>query len=325
MKTSHTSRPVRRRLNPVPELLEERVVMSAGQGSTFAIMPGVVTTAGQVSSLDFSINPALFSGTRHGKIEIGIDVASATPTNSTSSMPAAIVKPEIMSLASANGRVIRVQHTQYDHKIAKTNHLGNAPTSAVIVDLKVPKAGMPAANYSLQVKGLQGTVGEYLVGFYLPGDVAGTGTVTKSDLQTIKSDRGMTASSPNYSFDADVNRNGVINGADLSIARQNLGASTKVSPVISVNLDPASDPGLNRQTSLSVVHFAGQATPGAAITFVDQSGGASVSTNAGANGDYSIMVPLVSGSNTFQVTTHDGFGQSISGTISPVVYSPPAS
>ena len=135
----------------------------------------------------------------------------------------------------------------------------------------------------------------------------------------------MTATNPNYNFDADVNRNGVINHADLAIAKQNLGASTKVSPVVSVNLDPASDPGLNRKTTLSVVHFAGEATPGASIAFVDQNGGAKVTTTVAANGTYNILVPLVPGSNTFQVSTLDGFGQSISGAISPVVYSPPSS
>lgn len=324
MNTSHTTRPVRRRLNPALDTLEDRVVMSAGQGSTFAIMPGMVATAGQVSTLNFKIDPSLFTGTRHGQIKIGIDVASATPTTSgTSTAP--VVKPKITGVVDSSGHFIHIQHTAYNHKIAKANHLGNSATSAVVLTLKVPKTGMPAASYSVEVKGLQGTTGQYLVGFYLPGDVAGTGTVTKADLQTIKKDMGMTATNPNYNFDADVNRNGVINHADLAIAQQNLGASTKVSPVVSVNLDPASDPGLNRKTTLSVVHFAGEATPGASIAFVDQNGGAKVTTTVAANGTYNILVPLVPGSNTFQVSTLDGFGQSISGAISPVVYSPPSS
>ena len=88
------------------------------------------------------------------------------------------------------GQVIRAQHTKYDRKVAKANKLGNSPTSAVLVTLKVPATGQPAADYSVQVKGLDQTTGEYLVGFYLPGDVAGTGTVTKADIQTIKKDHG---------------------------------------------------------------------------------------------------------------------------------------
>ena len=71
----------------------------------------------------------------------------------------------------------------------------------------------------------------------------------------------MTAQNSNYSFDADVNRDGVINSQDVKIAKEDLGASTKVSPVVSVNLDPASDPAANRTTPFSTVHFAGRRHP----------------------------------------------------------------
>ena len=175
----------------------------------------------------------------------------------------------------------------------------------------------------MQVEGLQGTTGTYLVGFYLPGDVAGTGQVTQADLKTIKEDKGMTAENSNYNFDADVNRDGVINGKDEQLARQNLGASTAVSPVVSVNLDPASNPALDGTTPFSSVTYMGNATPGASITFLDQASGVKTTTTAATGtGAYTIAVPLVTGSNTFSVTTNDAFGQSITGAITPVVYSP---
>ncbi len=220
--------------------------------------------------------------------------------------------------------MIRVQHARYDRKVAKASKLGTTMSSAVLVTLNVPTTGKPANDYSVQVKGLQGTTGQYLIGFYLPGDVSGAGTVTKADLQTIRKDHGMTAENSNYNFDADVNRDGIINHQDYMLAKQDLGSTTKVSPVISVNLDPASDPAADRTTAFSTVHFAGTTTPGATVLFLDQSGGATTSATANSSGAYSIIVPLVSGSNTFQVTTHDAFGQSIVGTISPVVYSPPS-
>ena len=146
----------------------------------------------------------------------------------------------------------------------------------------------------MQVKGLGATSGTYLVGFYLPGDVTGTGTVTQADIKTIKSEHGLTATSSKYTFDADANRDGVINSQDLKIARENLGVSTKVSPVVSVNLDPASDPAANRTTPFSTVHFAGTTTPGASVKFLDQAGGATTAATADSTGAYSIMVPLVS-------------------------------
>jgi hypothetical protein len=327
MNQSKELRRVHRRTSPVPELLEDRMVLSAGEGSTFAIMPGSVTTSGQVSTINFKIDPTLFTAAKkNGHMLIGIDIAPATPVSSTSSTATPTLKPEIVSLTDAlTGQVTRTAHTRYDRKVAKADKLGNSLTSAVLVDVKVPAAGQPATNYSVQVKGLDQSTGGYLLGFYLPGDVTGAGTVTKADIQTIKKDHGLTAQSSNYSFDADVNRDGIINSADVKLAREDLGASTKISPVVSVNLDPASNPAANRTTPYSTVHFAGDVTPNATVAFLDQSSGTTTAATADSTGAYSIMVPLVSGSNTFTVTTQDGFGQSIAGAITPVVYQPPTS
>jgi hypothetical protein len=307
-----------------PEVLEDRVVMSAGQGDTFAIMPGTVTNVGQVSSLNFKIDPTLFTAPK-GKIVMGIDIAPATPASSSTTTTTASLKPEIVSVLNPSGHVIPVQHTHYNAKVAKANKLGHVPTSAVFVTINVPKTGQPAADYSVQVKGMDLTTGQYLVGFYLPGDVSGNGTVTQANIQTIHKSLGMTAQNANYNFNADSNRDGVINSQDLKMAKENLGVTTQVSPVVSVNLDPASNPAANRTTPFSTVGFNGALTPNATVTFVDNNGGATTATTANSKGTYIIAVPLVAGSNTFQVTTHDGFGQSISGAISPVVYSPSSS
>jgi hypothetical protein len=324
MNLSKELRRTRRHLCLVPEMLEGRIVLSAGQGSTFAIMPGTVATPNQVSTISFKLDPSMFTTPKkNGDIELGIDVAAATSSNS-SAATSSTVKPEIVSVTSSTGHVYRVQHTKYDAKVAKANKLGNQPTSAVLVNLKLPASGQPAADYTVQIKGMSGTTGMYLAGFYLPGDVAGTGQVTSADLQTIKKDHGMTALSSSYNFDADVNRDGIINGQDLSLAKKDLGVTTKVSPVVSVNLDPASNPAANRTVPYSTVHFAGEATPGGTVTFLDQNGGSTTSATVDSTGAYTIMVPLVTGSNTFTVTTHDAFGQSISGAITPVVYSPPS-
>jgi hypothetical protein len=322
MNQSNESRQGRRRRQPAPDVLEDRMVLSAGQGSTFAIMPGTVPGPGMVSSLQFKIDPSLFSSpARNGRIVLGIDVTPAVD-NSTGESTTSTVKPEIISVKDASGHVIRVTHSKYDPKVAKANKISPGMTSAALVTLKVPATGQPASDYTVQVKGMGATSGTYLVGFYLPGDVAGTGTVTKADIQTIKSDRGKVATDAKYDFDADVNRDGIINGADLKIAREDLGVSTQVSPVVSVNLDTSAG-STSRTTTLSEVGFSGTTTPNATVTFLDQSGGTTSSITTDSTGAYTILVPLVSGSNTFTVTTSDGFGQSISGAISPVVYSPP--
>lgn len=329
MKTPKGTTRADRRRCLSPELLEDRMVLSASQGATFAIMPAAVTTAGKVTSTSFTIDPSYFTAAAkmHGKMLVGIDVTPLTPAASSSSnLPstATSVKPLIVSVADSSGRVIPAQHTHYYSKLAKANHLGNTPTSAALFTLKVPPAGHAAETYSVQVKGLMHSTGKYLIGFYLPGDTAGTGTVAKNDLTTIKSVIGDAATNSNYNFDADLNRDGIINQKDVKLAEQNMGASTKVSPVVSVNLDPNSDPTNTRTTPYSSVHFAGKTTPNATVTFTDQANNSVTKTTSDSTGAYSIMVPLASGSNTFSVTTQDAFGQSISGSISPVVYSPTA-
>jgi hypothetical protein len=318
---------VRRRRYLAPEVLEDRLVLSSGQGSTFAIMPGSISNPGQVSTQSFKIDPSLFTPGATGKLLLGIDITPATPSSAnanTSNIPTTTFKPYVMSVVDASGHVIPVAHSRYDPKIARANHLGTSPTSAALVMLDVPKSGQPAADYTVQIKGLQGSTGSYLVGFYLPGDANGDGTVNKTDITTLKTLLGDNATNKNYNFDADINRDGIINRMDLRLAQENLGASTKASPVVSVNLDPASDPALNGTTKFSIIHYAGMVTPGATVTFANTSNnGATTQTTANSTGAYSILVPLVSGPNKFTVTTMDGFGQSISGAISPVAYSPP--
>jgi hypothetical protein len=328
MKTTKEFPRVRRRRCLVPERLEDRMVLSAGQGSTFAIMPAAITTPGQAASTPFTISSSLFTPAKGGKLTLGVDVSAVTPASASSSnipADAMTVKPEIVSITDSNGRVIPVQHTHYYGKIAHANHLGNTPTTAVLATIKVPKDGQAPVNYTIQVKGLYQSTGKYLLGFYLPGDASGAGTVTNTDITTIKSMLGDAVTNQNYNFDADVNRDGIINQQDVRLARENLGASTKVNPVVSVNLDPASDPANDRTSPFSTVHFAGKATPNATVTFANNSNaGATTTTTTDSTGAYTLMVPLASGSNTFTVTTKDGFGQSISGQISPVVYNPNA-
>ena len=174
MYTSKGLPRVRRHRCLAPDLLEERVVMSAGQGSTFAIMPGSITTAGQVSSIPFTMNSSLFTPTKNGKIEIGIDITPVTASSTTSGTPTtASVSPEIMAVKSSTGQVIHIDHSQYYPKIAKANHLGHTPTSAVLMWMQVPANS--STTYTLEVKGLHHTTGQYLVGYYLAGDAKGDG------------------------------------------------------------------------------------------------------------------------------------------------------
>lgn len=295
--------------------LEDRRLMSADMGSTFAIVPGEVTAAGAKSTVDVKIDPGYFTGaTRGGRIVLGVDVAAD---------PNSQVKPQIVSVESSNGRRVSVQHARYANTLVKAQGLLTPQSTAVTFTVPVPKAGQAPATYKVDVKGLTEGTGKYLLGFYLPGDVNGDGKVTNDDITTMASKIGQKSTDKGYAFDADANRDGKIDVRDLRIASQNLGASTIVSPVASVNLDPASDTGISdRVTNQRVVKFTGTATPNATVVFTELNKNSPGATaTVGPDGKYSVNVQLGDGSNTFQVATTDAFGQTISGSISPVTFS----
>jgi hypothetical protein len=298
------------------EALEGRQLLSAGMGSTFAIMPGIVEKAGETSSIEFRLDPAHFKAGRGGRILLGFDVAADPSTK---------IKPVIAGVREASGgRPLSLQHSFYTPEVVRAQSLNNPTSSAVTAMVRLPRPGQPPSAYVLQVRGNYETSGKYLVGFYLPGDANGDGMVDSSDLKLIRAKLGATPSSSNYSFDADVNRDGKISRIDLSKASQNLGVKTTISPIIDVNLDPATDgPMRTRMTNFRTVRFTGTATPNATVTFTEvRQNSPGATTTVDATGHYSILVPLGDGSNTFKVTTSDGFGQSISGTIAPVTYTP---
>lgn len=268
MSPSHTHSPRKRRRDLTLEPMEERRLLSAGQGSTFAILSGSISAAKQVSTVQFHINPGEFTAGKGGRILLGIDVAGNPSTS---------IQPQIIGVKNSRGGSARALiHSVYSRQIIKAKKLTNPVSSAVMISLPVPKAGQVAATYTVQVRASGNTTGDYLLGFYLPGDVAGTGTVTTSDLQSIKSLIGTQASSSSYSFDADVNRDGIIAPADLAFASMNLNAGTNVSPIISVNLNPTADPLNNRITSQQVVNFTGTVSPGATVSFKEINGNSPV-------------------------------------------------
>jgi hypothetical protein len=294
--------------------LEDRRVLSAGMGSTFAIIPGELSEASKVSTVDVKLDSTHFTAGNRGRITLGIDIAAD---------PNAQVKPMVAAVKAANGRNIPVQHSRYSRALVQAQNIGTPISTAATLTLQVPRANQGPAAYQVQVKGTTPDAGSYLLGFYLPGDVDGDGVVSKDDVATIASKFGRISTDDGYSFDADANRDGKIDAKDLRLAGQNIGARTTISPVASVNLDPASDTGISdRITDQRVVKFTGSSSSNATVVFEEINGNSPGGTaTVGADGKYSIDVPIGDGSNTFKVTTSDAFGQTISGGIAPVYYS----
>ncbi|WP_165235476.1 Ig-like domain-containing protein [Aquisphaera insulae] len=315
MEPSGTAPRTKRAQEFALERLDDRQLLSAGMGNTFAIIPGTVSKAGEITSIQFKIDPSRFTAPRKGKIILGIDVASSDSSSA--------FRPYIVSVKTPSGQTIMAQHAIYSKTLVKSKKLASAVSSATLVTLPVPKAGQAAGVYTLQVEGASKTTGNFLTGFYLPGDTTGSGEVTTTGLQTIVSELGQSSSGSKYTFDADSNRDGKITMSDVAIASRNLGAKTTISPVVDVNLAQTSDSDLqDRITSQRNVVFTGTVSPGASVTFSEiNKNSAGASGVADSSGNYNITVPLGDGSNTFQVTTMDSFGQSISGQISPVTWS----
>lgn len=315
----HPSNPSKRRRRELPlgaETLETRELLTAGAGNSFAIVPAEVVKAGQPTALKFTIDKSHFTVPK-GRLVLGIDVVASAGST---------VTPKVVNVKDPNGMVVRdTRQGTYDPKVQDLTASKSRYTSAVTTTLRVNTG--PTAKpqtYTVNVSGKNDTTGKLLVGYYLPGDSNGDGTVNQADVKAIKSQIGAKAGDSRYSFDSDANRDGRITMTDLMATIQNQGVKTTISPIVSANLDDSTDPLLKsgRSTTKPDVCFTGTATPGATITFNDAAGlTAPVSTTADGKGDYKATVPLAPGPNTFQISTLDSFGQSITGTISPVTYS----
>lgn len=297
-------------LNPEP--LESRSLLTGGTGNLIAILPGTIATPKEVGAVSFTLHKSHFTIPRGG-LTLGIDVVPDS---------AATFKPQISSVEDPSGKAIGgTTRAMFNPAIERNRETGDPRSSAMLVPLKPPRGdAFTSSTYTVKVMGAEDSTGKYLLGFYVPGDADGNGVVDGADVKAVRSALGSTPDDTRYKFDADADRDGRINNTDLRITQRNKGAKTTISPVVSANLDPATDSdAADRKTTFSTVHFTGVVTPDATVTFTETTLKTSpVSTTADEAGNYSIMVPLASGVNSFQVTTQDAFGQSIKGGIAPI-------
>ena len=302
-----------------PELLETRQMMTGGVGSTFAIIPATISKAGGQVSVSFALDPAYFTDPGNKPFLLGLDVAPGT--NSTAN-------PVIKSVTTPAGKTLGVVHAAFDAAVKRTGVQGSTSmSSAALVTIPgLPSKLAKSFTYKVNITGSQQTSGSILVGFYLPGNASGSGTVAQADINAIRYGLNTTASDTTgkYSFDADTNRDGKLNALDVTIATKNLGVGTTVSPVISANVTPSQmvDPKA-RVTNLNKVTITGAATPNSTITY-SETGIVPIVTTSDKLGNYSVSLPLLTGSNSYSVSTTDAFNQTITGTINSITYTPGA-
>jgi hypothetical protein len=307
----------RRKTEFGPEQLESRELLTNGS-DLFAIIPGTVTTTNGTAAITFTVDPSHFTLPRRA-FTLGIDIA---PTSGST------IKPFIASVDDPHGTIVpQTFHSIYDPHLSHLAVASGVGTNAVLTPVSLfPHGQTKPATYTVNVQALGKTSGDFLLGFFLPGDANGDGVVNKTDIQIVKSELNSRNGSAKFTTNADANRDGRIGQIDLAYTLQNQGVSTNVMPIVQANYDSSHDisPLNPRTTNIPTAHFTGTATPGATITYAEISNKvASTSTTSDSAGNYSINVPLAAGSNTFKVTSKDPFGQTITGTISPVTFIPP--
>jgi hypothetical protein len=302
---------------PTGESLESRALLTSGAGNTFAMVTGTVTEANKAATETFRIDPSEFTAPKRS-VTLGIDVAAASGSS---------LSPLVTSVQDGTGkREIAQIRSIYGSAVGDDAAGTLASALLVNLNLKTAKGGaFQGTSFQVEVEGQDNTTGGFLLGYYLPGDVDGDGSVTKADIKSIKAAKNAELGDTNYNFNADTNRDGRINGSDVNLAQKNLGVRTVVQPVVKANLDPASDSGVaNRETVYQNAIFNGTGTPGASVSYTEtESKTPAVSTTIAADGTYSLTIPLAEGDNTFLVSAKDKFGQEISGTIDKVTYAKP--
>ena len=166
-------------------------LMSAGMGNTFAIIPGAVDHGGPGLVGPVQGRPGQFTPARGARSSWG----STSPRIRSST-----IKPQIVSVTNAERRQVAAAGPSLRStatSIVKANKLARAPvSSAVLTTISVPEGRPAPAIYTVQVKGHGRSTGNFLLGFYLPGDANGDGKVDQTDLQTIMSELGSTPRRP---------------------------------------------------------------------------------------------------------------------------------
>lgn len=288
------------------EGLESRQLLTGGGGNTIALSKGTIAAVGGTTTSPFTVESGHFTVPHH-RLILGVDVVADGSSK---------LNPKIVSVLEGSAHVATSSLPPSKTPSVNDPH-------AVLATIVVPRGKKSfSAKFATKIAAQANTSGNFLLGYYLPGDANGDGHVTKADIASIRSLVGKTVNDSAYSFDADANRDGRITMADVKIAKANLGVSTTITPSFTANLDPKTDSGLaDRITNHSTVTFNGSASPGANILFTEVNNKEpAVSTTATAAGTYSINIPLTTGTSTFKVTSVDAFGQTIAGSIQPVTY-----
>jgi hypothetical protein len=297
------------------ETLEHRLVPDAASAA-FAHFADQTVAAGEPAAVAIHVRDGDFTMPR-GRVVLGF-VTRATNDAQLDPGSAAVV-----SLGGASRRAI----------------LRKPDVAGELSGLTLAQVGV--GDFAIRWRGQHDTGGATDLDVFLAGDADADFRVDSRDLDLIRSRAGAALGKAGYAAAADVNHDGVINRADVRLARLNLGAATTVGrPIVTASLDPASDLDGNGVVLKSDVTVVGQTQPGATLQVsiavtLDQTEGVARSesstrvqesgflaprtpfadsgraTHADANGRFRFAVDLAPGLNTIRVAAIDRFGQSV--------------
>jgi YD repeat-containing protein len=269
------------------ERLEERHLLAANH--VFAAFTGTIDASGESDTIPIFVGSPDFR-LRGNAANVGVEVS---PRAGSSFNPAAA------TILDQTGAAIS--------PLKARDNLRGSQNSVAIFDLK---PGM----FSLQVRGEQGTTGDYEVNVFLVGDFDGSGMVTNADYAAIRNRHGARIGTTNYDAAADADLDGRISSADLGWAWRNIGDQTDINVVTlsgSFAAGVVQLPDGRFGTRESSVRVTGQSLPRATI-HLDSDGDGLFNdgdTVANSQGTYSLDVSLREDSNPLRLETHDSFGQ----------------
>ncbi|MDR3634306.1 MAG: C1 family peptidase [Isosphaeraceae bacterium] len=253
--------------------------MTSGLNAFASIPISAPANPGGTSTVTFQINPDQFTVTQSRSIWLRIDDGDTGPA----------LGVVTGTVRTARGLVTRA-----------------APTIPLAGNQELVKVGY--GTYTLTVGPIGLTAPSEPVEFSLAGDATGSFSVNTASLATIRAHLGQRAGSASFDPAADVNNNGVINQADLRLARMNLGAGTAVRPLgltVSTQTTPVNSLLVDRTVTV-------QTNPGAQVSVGDTTTGTEASATADGNGSAQVnTADLTSSLDGFdaEIKVADTFGQ----------------
>ncbi len=194
------------------EGLERREVLAGGPGVIpFATLVGQVSSPGQPTQVVLHLAADELTSARMKPVLIGF---YATPADGSALNPAIT---EVDGPRGPLGALVLPKRAMAP------------PIKNVFLTQVLPVAGQ-AEDITVNVAGLDASVGPVVVRAFLPGDVNGDGTVDGTDLSRVQAAYGSALGQPRYDAPADFNGDGHIGCIDRRLTQLNQGAHVAAAP-----------------------------------------------------------------------------------------------